>query len=140
MVQAFEDCKASLSLVTLLVHPDPPATLALFTDASDFAISAALLQRVCNVWQPLAFYSLSSALLNKSTVRTTASSWQCVRPSSTSDIWSKAVPLSSLQITSLSLTLSSNAEINAHYDISVAWSLLDNSLLTSGMSQGKTVL
>jgi cleavage and polyadenylation specificity factor subunit 1 len=31
--------------------------LALFTDASDNAIGAALQQRVCNAWQPLAFYS-----------------------------------------------------------------------------------
>jgi len=33
MVQAFEDCKASLSRATLLAHPDPSATWALFTDA-----------------------------------------------------------------------------------------------------------
>jgi hypothetical protein len=42
MVQAFEDCKASLSCSTLLAHPDPSATLALFTDASDVAIGVAL--------------------------------------------------------------------------------------------------
>jgi hypothetical protein len=57
MVQAFEDCKASLSRATLLAHPDLSATLALFTDASDIAIGAALQQRVCDAWQPLAFYS-----------------------------------------------------------------------------------
>jgi hypothetical protein len=57
MVRAFEDCKASLSHVTLLAHPDPSATLALFTDASDIALGATLQQRVCDAWQPLAFYS-----------------------------------------------------------------------------------
>ena len=86
MVQAFENCKASLSSSTLLAHPNPSATLALFTDASDVAIGAALQQRVCDVCQLLAFYS-----------RTTASSRQYMRPS-TSDIWSKAVSLSSLRI------------------------------------------
>jgi cleavage and polyadenylation specificity factor subunit 1 len=35
MVQAFENFKASLSSAALLVHPDPSATLVLFTDASD---------------------------------------------------------------------------------------------------------
>jgi cleavage and polyadenylation specificity factor subunit 1 len=53
MVHAFEDCKASLSRATLLTH----LLLALFTDASDTAIGAALQQRVCDAWQPLAFYS-----------------------------------------------------------------------------------
>jgi hypothetical protein len=33
-----------------------------------------------------------------------------------------------------------DAEINAHHDNSVAWSLLANSLLISGMYQGKTML
>jgi cleavage and polyadenylation specificity factor subunit 1 len=57
MVQAFEDCKASLFRATLLARPDPSATLAVFTDASDTSIGAALQQRVCDAWQPLAFYS-----------------------------------------------------------------------------------
>jgi hypothetical protein len=57
MVHAFEDCKASLSRATLLAHPDPSATLALFTDASDNAIGATSQQRVYDAWQPLAFYS-----------------------------------------------------------------------------------
>jgi cleavage and polyadenylation specificity factor subunit 1 len=57
MVQAFEDCKASLSCATLLAHLDPSAVLALFTDASTTAIGAALQQRVCEAWQPLAFHS-----------------------------------------------------------------------------------
>jgi len=57
MIHTFEGCKASLSRATLLAHPDPSATLALFTDASDNAIGAALQQRVCDAWQPLAFYT-----------------------------------------------------------------------------------
>jgi len=56
MVQAFEDCKASLSRATLLTHPDPSMS-AIFTDTSDITIGAALQQRVCDAWQPLAFYS-----------------------------------------------------------------------------------
>jgi len=57
MVQAFKDCKASLSRATLLAHPDPSAPLALFTGASDTALGASLQQRVCDAWQPMAFYS-----------------------------------------------------------------------------------
>jgi hypothetical protein len=57
MVQAFKDCTASLSRATLLAHPDPSAMLALFTDASDTAIGAALQQHAGDTWQPLAFYS-----------------------------------------------------------------------------------
>ena len=57
MVHAFEDYKASLSRATLLEHPDPSVMLALFTDASDTAVGAALQQRVGDAWQPLAFYS-----------------------------------------------------------------------------------
>jgi len=56
MVQAFEDCKAVLSRATLLASPDPSATLAVFTDASDMATGAALQQRVSDAWQPLVFY------------------------------------------------------------------------------------
>ena len=47
MVHAFKDCKASLSRATLRAHPDPSATLAVFTDASDIAIGAALQRRTC---------------------------------------------------------------------------------------------
>ena len=57
LVQAFEDCKGSLSRATLLAHPDPPTKLALFTETSDTSIVAALHQRVCDVWQPLSFIS-----------------------------------------------------------------------------------
>jgi hypothetical protein len=44
--QAFEDCKEELARATLLVHPKPDAPLAVFTDASDFAIGVVLQQRI----------------------------------------------------------------------------------------------
>lgn len=44
--QAFEDCKKQLANAALLAHPKLDAELALFTDASDFAVGAALNQRV----------------------------------------------------------------------------------------------
>ncbi|XP_025835993.1 uncharacterized protein LOC112906301 [Agrilus planipennis] len=64
--QAFEACKESLSQATLLAHPKMNATLAIFTDASDYAVGAVLQQLVDNNWQPLDFFSkkLSLAELN----------------------------------------------------------------------------
>lgn len=56
-VEAFENCKSSISHATLLVHPDPDAELAIQTDASDVAIGAVLQQRKGNDWQPMAFFS-----------------------------------------------------------------------------------
>ena len=50
MAQDFEDRKASLSCVTLLAHPDPSATMTLFTEASDIAIGTTLQQHVCDAW------------------------------------------------------------------------------------------
>ena len=41
-VQALEACKESLAHAALLAHPKPDAPLALFTDASDFTMGAAL--------------------------------------------------------------------------------------------------
>ena len=57
MVKAFKDCKSSLSRGTLLAHPAPSATFALFTDTSDIAIGTTLQQHVCDAWQPMAFNS-----------------------------------------------------------------------------------
>lgn len=56
-VTAFEQCKSELANATLLAHPNPEAPLALFVDASDVAIGAALQQHTTNGWQPLAFFS-----------------------------------------------------------------------------------
>jgi hypothetical protein len=49
--KAFEECKASLSRATLLVHPEPTAQLALITDASTSAMGAVLRQRFDKTWQ-----------------------------------------------------------------------------------------
>lgn len=63
MLEAFQQCKDSLSQATLLAHPAPSAELAIATDASDLGIGAVLQQRSNDVWQPLGFFShkLSSA-------------------------------------------------------------------------------
>lgn len=55
--QAFESCKKSLADATLLAHPAPSASLALFVDASDFSIGGALHQVVDSQLQPLGFFS-----------------------------------------------------------------------------------
>ena len=53
---AFEECKDALSQATLITHPKPDAPLAVFTDASEFAIGAGLQQHVNGAWQPLDFF------------------------------------------------------------------------------------
>ena len=57
LVAAFDKCKAALSTSTLLAHPERGAHLAVVTDASGFAMGAALQQHVDGAWQPLAFFS-----------------------------------------------------------------------------------
>ncbi|XP_077547961.1 uncharacterized protein LOC144160591 [Haemaphysalis longicornis] len=57
LAKTFEDCKAAPCTATLLTHLVPDAPSGLFTDASSFAIGAALMQRVDNTWHPLAFFS-----------------------------------------------------------------------------------
>lgn len=54
---AFEQCKKQLADTTLLAHPSATAELALFSDASDTAVGAALHQLIDGEFQPLAFYS-----------------------------------------------------------------------------------
>lgn len=56
-LQAFTNAKSALANAALLTHPSPSAPVALTTDASDVAVGAVLEQRVCGVWQPLAFFS-----------------------------------------------------------------------------------
>jgi hypothetical protein len=56
LLKAFEECKASLSRTTLLVHPNPSNPLALITDASTSAMGAVLQQCVKDAWQPLTFF------------------------------------------------------------------------------------
>ena len=55
--EAFERCKYELANATLLAHPDAEAQLALYVDASDTAVGAALHQLINGTLQPLAFYS-----------------------------------------------------------------------------------
>lgn len=55
--EAFEVCRRSLAEAALLAHPDPGATLAIVSDASDLAVGAVLQQKVNEEWQPLAFFS-----------------------------------------------------------------------------------
>ncbi|XP_076247800.1 uncharacterized protein LOC143187473 [Calliopsis andreniformis] len=47
-IEAFELCKESLARATLLAHPDVTLPLAIFTDASNYTIGAALQQRSGN--------------------------------------------------------------------------------------------
>lgn len=56
-LNAFHQCKKSLTDATLLVHPDPTAELSIITDASDVSIGAALQQREGTGWRPLGFFS-----------------------------------------------------------------------------------
>lgn len=66
---AFEKCKQELAEATVLTHPAKNAQLALFVDASDTAVGAALHQCIDGNLQPLGFYSkkLTGAQLKYST-------------------------------------------------------------------------
>jgi len=55
--QAFEKTKESLAQAALLAHPRMSRKLALFADASDRSVGAALQQRGDDNWEPLAFFS-----------------------------------------------------------------------------------
>lgn len=57
--QSFQDCKNSLSNATLLTHPLPNAQLALFVDASNYALGGVAQQKCpkSKQWQPLGFFS-----------------------------------------------------------------------------------
>ena len=54
---ALSESKQILANATLLVHPDPSASLNITCDASDFAVGGVLQQYIDNVWQPLSFFS-----------------------------------------------------------------------------------
>ncbi|GBM09897.1 Retrovirus-related Pol polyprotein from transposon 17.6 [Araneus ventricosus] len=55
--KAFETCKDSISKAALLAHPHPDGKLALFVDACDVGIGAALQQQVGSDIKPLSFFS-----------------------------------------------------------------------------------
>lgn len=67
-LKAFSAAKTALSDAVLLVHPDPKATIALTTDASDIAVGAVLSQGRISSPSPITFFSkkLSSAEKNYS--------------------------------------------------------------------------
>ena len=69
MHAAFSQAKQALATAVSLAHPDPTATLALATDASDKHVGGVLQQRREGSWQPLAFFSskLNSAQCKYST-------------------------------------------------------------------------
>lgn len=54
---SFQRCKDELAQAALLAHPAADAELAIYVDASDTAIGAALHQKIDGCLQPLAFYS-----------------------------------------------------------------------------------
>jgi hypothetical protein len=60
----------------LLAHPTLDAPLAIFTDASDFAIGA-VLQHVNGAWQPLEFSSKKLSKAERKYILSTENSWQC---------------------------------------------------------------
>lgn len=57
LLQAFENCKQSLSKAVLLAYPEPDAELSIATDASDVAIGAVLQQKKKDGWEPIGFFS-----------------------------------------------------------------------------------
>ncbi|GFU72007.1 hypothetical protein TNCV_2999901 [Trichonephila clavipes] len=66
----FEKCKQDLANATLLSFPDPDLQLALFTDASNFAIGSVLQQFEAGNWKPISFFfskKLTDAQKNYST-------------------------------------------------------------------------
>ena len=54
---AFHGTKVSLAQAALLAHPRINVPLAIFCDASDFTVGAALQQLTDDGWEPLAFFS-----------------------------------------------------------------------------------
>lgn len=57
VTEAFQTIKQIIADRTILYHPDPSATIAVTTDASDTAMGATLEQFKDKEWQPLAFFS-----------------------------------------------------------------------------------
>jgi hypothetical protein len=127
MVQAFEKCKASLSRATLLAHPDPSVTLAVFTAASLIGIGAALQQRVRDACQSLVFcthklgptqqkYSPYDELL---AVCESIKYFRHMVEGRPFVIFTDHKPLTMLSI---------KAELNDRHDSSVTWNLSNSSL------------
>ena len=54
---AFQKIKDSICRTTLLSHPMHDVPTEIWTDASDYASGAVLMQKQCGTWTPLAFWS-----------------------------------------------------------------------------------
>ncbi|UYV69908.1 hypothetical protein LAZ67_7001162 [Cordylochernes scorpioides] len=88
-LQAFNQCKLQLANAALLHHPFPEAPLCLMVDALDFAVGAALHQRVGNNFQPIAFFSRKLDAAQRKYRHTTENSWRYTCLSSISGIYWK---------------------------------------------------
>ena len=55
--EAFSRTKQELVNASLLSHPSSQTKARLLTDASDMGMGATLEQKLCNIWNPLAFFS-----------------------------------------------------------------------------------
>jgi len=56
---AFTNLKLALCNHATLAHPRSDAETVLVSDASDFGCGAAIMQKIANIWRPLAFFSKS---------------------------------------------------------------------------------
>ena len=57
--EAFANLKLALSNHATLAHPRSDAETVLVLGASDFGCGAAIMQKIANIWRPLAFFSKS---------------------------------------------------------------------------------
>ena len=134
MLQAFEDCKASLSRAILLAHPDPSATLA-----SGIGIGAALQQRVRDACQPLA---VSSHKLSTTQQKYSPYDHELLAACESIKYFRHMVegrPFVIFTDHKPLTMLSSNAELNDHHDSSVTCSLSDSSLFRHISGQDNVV-
>lgn len=56
-LSAFTALKKALSAATMLVYPNPEASICLLVDASTYGVGSVLQQRTNGMWSPLAFFS-----------------------------------------------------------------------------------
>jgi hypothetical protein len=139
MAQAFEDCKAKVSRATLLAHPDPSAKLDLFTDAPVIAIDPPWSSVFATLGNPWLSTPISSAPLNKYSPydRELLAVYEAIKYFRQMVEGRPFVILT--DHTPLTYAFQQRRD-KCSPDNSVTWSLLDTSLLlTSGMSQGKTM-
>ena len=119
-LHSFEESKKALAQAALLAFPAPESLLAIFTDASNFALGAALHQRIDNHWQPLAFLSKK---LNNAEKNNGAYDKELLAIYKSFDIWSKVEVLQCSQTTNLLHSIFSRRLISACLDNSGTWIL-----------------